>query len=323
MSKTALKEKVSKKQKGKCALTGETLPIDTTLIDTDRLISKRNGGTYHEANTRVVDPVAHMERHGNLRDRPDELKALKIIIDSRNQIMKTYLGRCNQIKAIRRHVDDYSPESVAVIERVRDIVKLELDSLDKQLEEKMKEITDTDTLAKVALQVPSVGMVTTAYCLCYLDLTKANHASSLWSYVGLDKPSHKRYTKGEKGGGNKNLRTALYNGAMAQMRSRGPYRQEYDRIKARLMVSERLVETRDTKGNLTTRMWKDTKPSHKHGAAIRVVMKHFLADWWYVGRLLLGLPVDENTYIVWKYPSEHSRTIRPEERGWDYKEFLI
>jgi len=163
--------------------------------------------------------------------------------------------------------------------------------------------------------VKGVGFITVAHCLAYIDLEKARHASALWSYTGLHKSSHERYEKGVAGGGNKTLRTALYTLAVAQVRG-GVYREVYDNVKTRLSMSERTVKSRNTQGKLIECAWKDTKPSHRHGAALRAIMKHFLADWWYVGRTLKGLPTDA------LYPEAilggNHRTIMPEERGWVY-----
>jgi hypothetical protein len=62
-------------------------------------------------------------------------------------------------------------------------------------------------------------------------------------------------------------------------------------------------------------MWKDTKPCHRHGAAIRKLIKHLLADFWFVWRNLEGLPT--RPLYVEEYLG-HTGIIRPEERGWRY-----
>ena len=66
--------------------------------------------------------------------------------------------------------------------------------------------------------------------------------------------------------------------------------------------------------------WCETKPGHRDGAALRDVMKHFLADYWYVGRTLSGLPTTP-LYPEAMLGGTH-RTIMPEERGWKYLFYL-
>jgi len=155
-----------------------------------------------------------------------------------------------------------------------------------------------------------------ASCLVYIDLNKARHASSLWKYVGLHTPSYERYTKGEAGGGNKTLRTILYTMADSQVKGRGPYRVVYDQTKKRLEQSEKITKSRNTQGRLIECAWKDTKPSHRHGAALRAIIKHFLADYWYVGRTLSGLP-REPLYAESILGKGH-KTIDPKVRGWRF-----
>lgn len=183
---------------------------------------------------------------------------------------------------------------------------------------------------------------------------KARHPSGVWAYCGLDKSSLDRYQKGVKGGGNKTLRTALYTMAESQIRHNGPYAyllyQEFipafyrlsdeeiskmtdgkykeTIVKAREKrpwligrygrkdLSNETVRTRTTNNEIVVVPWKDTKPSHRRGTGIRKMMKHFLADYWYVGRTLMGLPT-EPMYPEVKCSGDH-RIVMPEERGWIY-----
>ena len=62
-------------------------------------------------------------------------------------------------------------------------------------------------------------------------------------------------------------------------------------------------------------MWSQTKPCHRHGAAIRKMIKHFLADFWFVWRTTEGLTTP-NLYVEEKMG--HANIVKPEERGWIY-----
>jgi hypothetical protein len=321
LAKRALKKGIREDQNGECAISGAPLPEDTSLFDTDRRTPKAKGGTYTDENTRVVNPVVHMMRHGNWRERSPEFQALKEIIDDREQVRKAAMKVNNQLHAYQRRVDTLNEGTELWLKDHKDSLDKDLKNRDALLTKAVNNLAKVDPLAAIAMKVKGVGPVTVAYCLVYIDLEKAQHASSLWAYAGLDKPQHARYVKGTAGGGNKALRTVLYTLADSQMKGRNrptpsAYGYLYDQIKTRLENSEKIVKTRDTKGMLVECAWKDTKPSHRHGAALRIIMKHFLADYWFVGRTLMGLPTSAG-YPETMLGGTH-RTIMPQERGWVY-----
>jgi len=287
-----------------------------STIDVHRAVPKASGGTYEPDNYDVVDPVDHMKIHGIYRERDEHLDRIKSIVDDRRQVMKLAMKIQNQMLAYERNVDNMNEITLSWLQGQLVSVREELKARDKLLEQAVKLYAKEDPLTKAALGVKGVGPITVAHMLTYVDIEKARHASALWSYTGLHKSSHERYEKGVAGGGNKTLRTALYTMADSQVKSRGAYREVYDNVKTRLSMSEKTVKSRNTQGKLIECAWKDTKPSHRHGAAMRAVMKHFLADWWYVARTLNGLPTDA-LYPEAMLGGNH-RTIMPEDRGWVY-----
>lgn len=315
MAKEKLKKDLKKLQSDVCALTGKPLSEVSAFFDTDRVLPKASGGTYKISNTRAVDPVAHMKRHGIYRERDVQLERLKALVDDREQVLGLSMKVLNQLRAYERGVDHLNEMTKAWLQAEVVKYKSEASVRTRLLGKLIKEMAKTDPLVKAALGVRGVGEITIAYCLVYIDLTKARHASSVWKYVGLHVASHERYTRGVSGGGNKRLRSILYTMADAQVKIKdSAYRYIYDRKKTRLADSDRIVKSRNTEGILIECAWKDTKPSHRDGAAKRDVMKHFLADWWYVGRDLLGLPTAPG-YAEAKLEGDH-RTIMPSERGW-------
>lgn len=319
MSKAALKKATRKAQQNICKISGKSLPKDTKLFDTDRITPKAAGGTYTEENTRVVNPVVHMIRHGSWRERSPEFQKLKETIDDREQVRKACYKINNQLLAYKRRVDTLHETTLNWLETQQKIMIKELSIRDSNLKKSVIALAKIDPLAAIALKVKGVGPVTVAYCLAYIDLEKARHASSLWSYVGLDMASHERYKKKTASGGNKTLRCVLYTMADSQMKGRkkdNAYGYLYDQIKTRLENSNNTVKSRNTQGELIECAWKDTKPGHRHGAALRIIMKHFLADYWYVGRTLMGLEVGP-LYPEAVLGGSH-KTIMPEERGWAY-----
>lgn len=316
MPKEALKTATKKRQNNKCALSGEKLPEKTELFDTHRPNPKRNGGTYVPENTTVAIPVEHMKEHGTLRLRTPEKAELKKQIDAREQIIKLRNKVGNQLLAYKRETDELDQEAITMLEKYRDENNLLIKQYDKLITKLIKKIAKEDPLVKTVMNLKGVGPIVASYCITYIDLEKADHASSLWKYVGLHAASHERYEKGISGGGNKRLRSVLWNMAKYQMTEGRPYCDIYRNTKSRLEQSEKITKSRNTQGKLIECAWKDTKPCHRHGAALRAVMKHFLADYWYCGRELSGLPTTP------LYPEAilggGHKTIMPKERGWKY-----
>jgi DNA repair exonuclease SbcCD ATPase subunit len=291
---------------------------DFSLVDTHRLTPKAEGGTYVEGNVVLADPVEHMKEHGNYRERKERLAQIKALMDDRRQVMKLMMKVQNQLLAYERGVDDMNEMTRQWLKSQLESVKTELKNREKIIKKAIKEYSKVDRFVEAIISVKGAGEITIANLIAYIDLNKARHASSLWAYVGFDKPSHERYTKNEASGGNKTLRTALYvwAGVQIKMQENSPYFPVYRDTKARLEKSQKVTKTRNTQGKLIEAKWCDTKPSHRHGAAIRKMIKALLADYWMVGREIAGLPTDA------LYPEAilggNHRTIMPRERGWNY-----
>lgn len=313
MSKELLKTQLRENQEGRCILSKTKLKSETKYFDTDRKKPKYKGGIYTINNTRVVDPIAHMQRHNTYKLRSPELVELKTLIDGREQIRKLLNSLNNRILADSRRVDH-------IDEQTKKWITLQISIIDKQLkyQDKIinKFIKNYDLpICKSAQQIRGIGTITIAYCLVYLDIYKADYPSSFWKYCGYDKASYERYEKGVSGGGNKILRTILYNTAISIIKLGSPYKEVYINEKLKLENSLKLTKTRNTQGKLIECPWKDTKPCHRHGAAMRKMIKHFLADLWLVWRTLEGLPI-KSLYVEDKLG--HTGIIKPEERGWIY-----
>ena len=314
MSKEVLKQNLAPTQANLCAISGVPLRDDPSLLDTDRIFERFKGGEYTLENTRIVTPRAHMERHGNLRERPEWMDELKSIMDDRRQTMKLKQKMENQLLAYERYTDEPNPSTVEFLTESVDPLKKRLAKIDRKVEKHMRQ--SEDPLVKAALGVRKCGPITMAGMIFYVDLEKAQSASALWSYAGLHTASHQRYQKGKAGGGNKTLRTMLWNMANSMVKDMDcPYREVYDRTKDRLAESEKITKTRNTAGDWIECAWKDTKPSHRHGAALRAVMKHFLADYWFVGRELRGLST-RPLYV--EEQLGHTGIVKPAERGWEW-----
>ena len=316
MPKENLKRKARETQGNIDPLTDELLPDENYMVDTHRATPKADGGIYTDDNTIVTNPISHMIEHGNLRVRSEMLEDLKAKVDDREQVMKFRNKVANQLRAYERRTDSISDITRKKLEQWLADVEKTLGERTKMVKKAIIEMGKDDELVASALGVVGIGEITVAYMTTYLNFDKARHASSFWAYAGLDKASHERYTKGETSGGNKSLRTALWNGATSIEKNRkSPYREVYDRVKERLSISEKMTKSRNTQGKLIECMWQDTKPCHRQGAAKRAVMKHILADYWLVGRKMMGLSVTP-LYAEAILGKDGHKTIDPESRGW-------
>ena len=311
--KTEFKTKIRTKQNGLCAISAKKLAKEAKLFDTDRIKPKAMGGTYADDNSRVLEPVEHMRRHNIYRERSPEMTELKTLIDGREHIGKLMNSLNNRLLAAKRRTDEMDVITEKWIGAQEKIISSQLGKQDRRIEKYIKNLSIP--IVKSALGIRGLGVITIAYLLVYVDITKARYASSLWSYVGLDKPSHERYTKGESGGGNKTLRTVLYTMADSMIKTRAIYRDVYDLEKSKLEASRKITKSRNTQGKLIECMWNETKPCHRHGAGIRKMIKHFLADFWFVWRTLEEL---DTPCLYSEAKLGHTGIIKPEERGWVY-----
>jgi len=296
-------------------------PVDSlSLIDTHRKTPRAKGGNYTDDNTVVAMPKEHMKEHGIWRDREPTLDNLKAIMDDRSQVMKLRNKISNQILAFQRGVDVPDDATTRWLMNQQQAFECELRDRDKGLAAFIKRYRKVDPLVDATMKVKGIGPVTVASCRVYIDLEKSRHASSVWKYVGLHCAAHERFTKNEAGGGNKTLRTILFTMADSQMKgaSKGSaYGHIYTQVKQRLEQSEKMTRTRITgKTGVHEKPWKDVSKGHRHAAALRAIMKHFLADYWFVGRELMGLPTDA-LYAEAQLGKTH-KTINPRERGWDW-----
>jgi hypothetical protein len=302
------------KHNGECALSGVPLEPARWLMDADHVIPRARGGSYSSENIRYVDPQAHMRRHGILRERSRELDELKAVFDDRQQMIRLRNKIDNQFRAYERRTDSMRPATQTALEAVKAPVEERIERVTAELTKLVKNLAKSDRLVDAALKVKGLGPVTAAALTLYIDLTKASTPSALWKYCGLHAPSHERYRKGETSGGNKTLRTVLYTTAESMMKLRAPgYREIYDRVKTRLEASAKVTMTRNGDGKLTECEWRNTKACHRHGAALRALIKQLLADYWTTGRTLLCLPLT-TPYV--QGVLGHNDIVPASERGW-------
>lgn len=172
--------------------------------------------------------------------------------------------------------------------------------------------------------VRGVGPALAAVLITYLDPAKARHASSFWKYCGLDvgpdgagrsrRAEHlidREYIN--KDGNPATRLSTTYNpwlkmkllGALGPsfLRSNSPWRAEFDNYKHRIMSDpnrekialnewKKLHKASKDEGS-TVHMADFWSPGRIKNAALRYMVKQFLADLWVKWRTLEGLPVSE------------------------------
>ena len=326
-------------------------PHEERFHDADRIVPRAEGGDYTPDNVEVVSPQQTMRRHGTLRIRSSKLEELKTICDDREQLIRLKNKINNQLLAYARQTDNADTETRNFLNEQAALIERKTNDKTDELKKWVKDHKDPkdafDQLLHAADDVLGIGPVTMAYMAVYVDLgepgkpsvypafielpdgkkvatpnagqEKAPHPSSLWAYVGYDVPSHQRYQKGKASGGNKTLRTMLYNTACSCMKQKtGAYRKVYNDVRNRLDNSLQITKSRNTKGQLVDIAWKDTKKGHRHGTGLRIIAKHFLADYWFVGRTILGLPTEQNALYVNERLGHYGALLNPGKRGWIY-----
>lgn len=134
-----------------------------------------------------------------------------------------------------------------------------------------------------------IGPILAASLISQIDITKAEHASSLWKYCGLavdlETGKAERREKGKKISWNPFLKKTCWKVGEQFVKSKGKYRTIYDTSKE-FYQKKFPKEVKDTKSKRTFY----TK-GHIHALAKRRAVKLFLADFWVAWRTQEGLPV--------------------------------
>lgn len=316
MAKRGLKKQTSERQNGISAVSEEILPDDTALFDTHRPFPRSEGGTYTEENTVVVLPVEHQIIEGN-EPRIDDpgLVELRAIMEDYRTCVKIRLKINNHKLAVERGIDMMTPEIETMFEKLLNETGKNEKHFKKSAEKKLREIEMP--IVKIMENIKGVGPITIAELITTINITIARHPSSLWKYCGYHTSAKDRYVKGEKGGGNKQLRSVLYNLAVSFMRcANEDYTDVYYRRKEKTSHSEKTILHKATRKSSWVEMaWKDVNPGRRHNDALRVMIKHFLADLWMVWRTIEGLPT-EPLYV--EAQLGHTSIIQPHERGWEF-----
>jgi hypothetical protein len=228
--------------------------------------------------------------------------------DSLNAIRKEYKRITDGVKKVTRRISIKSPlisdyGELKMIESYENLLKAEK-TLETYLHEELKK---HQIYNEFLVGIKGVGLLMAGVIVSEIDIHKCNSISALWCFSGLDvvvytdkdtgeikeegrsRKSHhlveKTYTNSDgkevKTKGitfNPFLKTKLIGvlGSLFIKLRSDPYREIYDNYKHRLENKPK---------------WIDRTKAHRNNAAIRYMIKEFLADLWTTWRKLEGLEV--------------------------------
>lgn len=145
-------------------------------------------------------------------------------------------------------------------------------------------------------QIKGIGPILGAALVAFIDIERAEHASSVWKYCGLA-PDQKR-EKGKKLDYNPFMKTIAWKIGESFVKTKGVYRGIYDTSRAYYDVKfpeKQLVTDEKGKAKLsrTGQKWYKYTDGHKYAMAKRRTVKLFLSHFWAEWRERRGLPVSE------------------------------
>lgn len=221
---------------------------------------------------------------------------LRYWIDLRNRVIqKERIAFNNRLKAVERGDDVVSDGDRVILESLYNRFVV----MEEELDDRIRALTEGIDIIEVMEGVRGVGKLTAAKIVAYIDIHRADTISALWRYAGYgvrDDGTRDRHVAGEISVFNKNLKRECRLLATGLMRANSPYRKIYDDAREYYDANR-----------------PDWTAAHKHNAALRKMIKMFLAHLWLVWREFEGLPTRE-PYVSEKLG--HTHIVAPREMGW-------
>jgi hypothetical protein len=202
---------------------------------------------------------------------------IKLLVNEYYQIQKHRIEMSNQIFALKKEEQEFE-----VLEKhYKELYKIEK-AIDKDIKELIKDVPIYKTYLK---DIKGIGHIFSAGLISQIDITKADHASSIWKFCGLA-PDQKR-VKGKKINWNPFLKALCFKIGESFIKSKGPYREIYDTSRA--YYEKKFPKEVKVEG---TKIVKYTK-GHKYAMAKRRTVKLFLSELYAEWRKQSGLNVSE------------------------------
>jgi hypothetical protein len=247
-----------------------------------------NQATNH---TGPVGPIAAVRRRIAIVG-----SALRALVDLRDrQLQKARIQFGNRLRAIQRGADPSLEAQREVLRRYAEAFA----ELEHAADTDIARLVRDHPLYPQLAQLKGIGPLLAAKFVAMVpDIESFTTVSKFWRFCGyavIDGHAE-RLVAGEKAHFSRRMKAVCYLLGVSFLRSNSPYRQAYDRARAYY------DQTRP-----------DWTPSHRHLAAMRKMIKLFLAHAWERWRIAEGLPI--RAAYVHDY-LRHPTVIRPEEYGW-------
>jgi hypothetical protein len=218
---------------------------------------------------------------------------LRIMVDLRDRVLqKNRVSMSNRVHAIESGAD--SGNSELAEQWLERFAALEAEA-DKDIAKMVKPMPIVQEMVKVK----GIGPMMAAKIVSMIDIRRAESVSALWRYAGYAVMDGEREkpTKGEKLHYNKRLKSTMYLVAGSFLKSNSPYRAVYDRAREYYAANR-----------------PDWTAGHQHNAAMRKMIKFYLAHLWEIWRQMEGLPV-RNLYAIDNLGHTHYEP--PAKYGWE------
>jgi len=172
--------------------------------------------------------------------------------------------------------------------------------LEKELEKEIKKTVKEHPMSEWLEEVKGIGPILAGALLANIDIERAEHASSVWKYMGLavdpETGRGDRLRAGVKASYNPEMKTVAWKIGMSFLKTKGEYRKIYE--ESRKFYDRKFPKIqylKDEKGEfIMNRSGKKIRmytKGHKFSMAKRRTVKLFLANFWAHWRELEGLPV--------------------------------
>jgi len=220
---------------------------------------------------------------------------LRALVDLRDRtLQKSRIQFGNRISAVENGKDTVNGETLEVLTRWN----MRFDELEQMADKDISRFVCDVPIVQQMTCVKGIGKLLAAKVVAMVDITRADTVSALWRYAGYGvvEGARERPTKGEKLHYNARLKTTCYLIGSSFLRSGSPYRSVYDAAR------EYYEKNRP-----------DWTKGHQHNAAMRKMIKAFLAHLWERWRQLEGLPTRE---LYAMEQMGHTHYMRAEEFGW-------
>lgn len=222
---------------------------------------------------------------------------LRVVADLYYQMQKARIAMGARRSAIERGVDTGNADWLGMWEDRLNNIEVELV---KDMARLLKDTTAWEWLSTVK----GIGPTLACKIIALIDdIGKFDNISKLWSFSGYGLypnqegvMSIQKLTKGEKATFNRRLKTVFYLAGSSFLKSRSKFSDLYYNARQHYDV--------------THPEWTD---GHKHNAAMRKMIKVFIACLWLSWRQAEGLPIRDPWIIEYGKESGHTTYYKPED----------